>query len=394
MAVSPPSASTEVVIVGGGPAGASAARLLSTWGHSVVLLAREPRRPPLGESLPPSVRKLFGLLEIQGDIDLGGFYPTTGNTVWWGEGEVRSESFAGGATGYQVQRSDFDRLLLGLAEEAGADVRRGADVRAIEGLELPPPARSREAGEGAAQGPAGGSEPISVRRPRGNRPRGPGALAPRLLGTRRRGGEAGPSPIRGRPDDSGVGWFLAPGRGLGARRRVAYPGRELPRRMGLVGTSLPADAVLHGDDRPSSHRAGGGEGRRADLPRRARQDPAHRAPAGGCSGGRSALGMLCLRLFRGLVRRGGLPAGRGRGLLHRPALVLRDQEGAGVGLAGRGRRAHLSGDPTYDRVRPGALRSEGGGHVRGISWRGRSRSGRVDGGGSVRQRRSRISSNG
>src|SRR5688500_16716290 len=98
----PPSTLADVVVVGGGQAGASAARLLASWGHSVVILTREPRRSPLGESLPPSVRKLFGLLEIQGDVDLAGFYPTSGNTVWWGDGSVRSETFAGGATGYQV----------------------------------------------------------------------------------------------------------------------------------------------------------------------------------------------------------------------------------------------------------------------------------------------------
>ena len=49
----------DVAVIGGGPAGAAAARLLASWGQSVIVLARAARQPPLAESLPPSCVKLL-----------------------------------------------------------------------------------------------------------------------------------------------------------------------------------------------------------------------------------------------------------------------------------------------------------------------------------------------
>ena len=55
----------DVAVIGGGPAGSTAGRLLAEWGYSVVLFNRlEKRKPSLAESLPPSTRKLFGFLGI------------------------------------------------------------------------------------------------------------------------------------------------------------------------------------------------------------------------------------------------------------------------------------------------------------------------------------------
>ncbi len=53
-----------------------------------------------------------------------GIFQTTGNTVWWGKNRRRTEAYPDG-TGYQVRRSDFDRLLMELASAAGAQVRVG-----------------------------------------------------------------------------------------------------------------------------------------------------------------------------------------------------------------------------------------------------------------------------
>ena len=115
----------DAAIIGGGPAGATAGRLLAQWGHSVTILTAPPsRHRGLAECLPPSTRKLFQFLEVQDAVDRAGFFRTTGNTVWWGKNRRRTEPYPDD-TGYQVRRSDFDRLLLELAGAAGAQVQVG-----------------------------------------------------------------------------------------------------------------------------------------------------------------------------------------------------------------------------------------------------------------------------
>ena len=115
----------DVLLVGGGPAGATAARLLAQWGYSVTVLTRNPdAKRALAECLPPSTRKLFQYLGIQDAVDAARFYRTTGNTVWWGDSAHRVEFYPEGS-GYQVPRIEFDRLLLDQARAAGAVVVTG-----------------------------------------------------------------------------------------------------------------------------------------------------------------------------------------------------------------------------------------------------------------------------
>ena len=124
----------DVVVIGGGPAGSTAGRILSEWGYSVLLLNRPAgRQPGLAESIPPSCRKLFSFLGILDRVDAAGFYRSRGNTVWWGDSKGRVETFAADSDtwGYQVPRLDLDRLLLTLAEGSGARICRDAAVRDV-----------------------------------------------------------------------------------------------------------------------------------------------------------------------------------------------------------------------------------------------------------------------
>ena len=116
--------SHDAAVVGAGPAGAAAARLLARWGYRVLLLDRPTSTAPsMAESIPPSCRKLFAAIGVLEAVDAAGFYRSTGNTVWWGGAAPRLETFAAGALGYQVERAAFDAVLREQARAAGALLR-------------------------------------------------------------------------------------------------------------------------------------------------------------------------------------------------------------------------------------------------------------------------------
>src|SRR5688572_21922501 len=115
----------DVLVIGGGPAGATASRLLAGWGHSVLLLTRPSAQTALAESIPPSTRKLFRKIGVADVMDRAGFIRSTGNTIWWGS-EERTVVFPDGDYGYQVERHEFDALLLKQAEMAGVSIRNEA----------------------------------------------------------------------------------------------------------------------------------------------------------------------------------------------------------------------------------------------------------------------------
>ncbi len=129
------SSDVDVVVIGGGPAGAAAGRLLAQWGHSVAILTRPGSQSSLlGESLPPSTKKILDRVGALTAVETAGFVRSTGHTVWWGESDVRVEEFSEGEAGFQVQRTDLDRVLLALARKAGARMELGATVRSVENV--------------------------------------------------------------------------------------------------------------------------------------------------------------------------------------------------------------------------------------------------------------------
>ncbi len=119
------STACDVLVVGGGPAAATAARLMSLWGRHVVIVAKpDGNDPELPESLTPSCQKFFDLMGISPEVEGAGFVRSSGHTVWWG-GEFRCEPFSDGARGWQATTGRLSRVMIEAAVAAGARLHRG-----------------------------------------------------------------------------------------------------------------------------------------------------------------------------------------------------------------------------------------------------------------------------
>lgn len=115
-----------IVVLGGGPAGATASLLLARWGHAVQLITRPIVSRGLAVSLPPSCGKLFDAIGVGDAIERVEFPRSTGNTVWWGRGDPRVELFASGARGWQVDVDALANVILSEAIAAGVVVEQSA----------------------------------------------------------------------------------------------------------------------------------------------------------------------------------------------------------------------------------------------------------------------------
>jgi flavin-dependent dehydrogenase len=119
----------DVLVLGGGPAGASAACVLSRGGASVVLAERSNYdRFRVGETLPPEANALLARLGLAGVLGRDGHLRSPGTVAAWGQGEPHENDFIFSpyGHGWHLDRRRFDESLSLAAAEAGAERLTGA----------------------------------------------------------------------------------------------------------------------------------------------------------------------------------------------------------------------------------------------------------------------------
>lgn len=154
----------DAVVVGGGPAGSTAAHVLAKSGRKVLLLEKQrfPRHH-IGESLLPGLNYLYRRLGLSERLKAEGFFTKTGGSYVWGRSRrpwsitfIRFDdaplscATSSEATAYHVDRARFDQVLLEECAKAGAEVAQPATVTDVR-MEGEAVASVRWRGEGGRE---------------------------------------------------------------------------------------------------------------------------------------------------------------------------------------------------------------------------------------------------
>jgi geranylgeranyl reductase family protein len=121
----------DVVVVGGGPAGASAAKAAAMRGARVLVLERErlPRYKTCGGGLVGLSTALCGL--PQQELDRLTRAAVT-EVTWTSDGRWARTRRSDEPMFRMILRADFDAALLAAAAESGAEIRDGATVTSVQ----------------------------------------------------------------------------------------------------------------------------------------------------------------------------------------------------------------------------------------------------------------------
>ena len=126
-----------IAVIGGGPAGSTIAALLAQRGFEVQLYeATRFPRPHIGESLLPATIEALELSGAAEKVRAAGFTVKNGATMAWGvDHELWTwyfrETNVTQPHAYQVNRDEFDQILLDHASESGVHVQEGTRVQRV-----------------------------------------------------------------------------------------------------------------------------------------------------------------------------------------------------------------------------------------------------------------------
>jgi len=119
---------TDVLVVGGGPAGSTAAGQLAALGYDVVLIDKQHHpRETVGESVLPAAWKYFDLVGATRAVEDCRFVRKSGGIVAWGDQitQIAFSDFGYDRPGLHVERDEMDDVLLRHAASRGARVYEG-----------------------------------------------------------------------------------------------------------------------------------------------------------------------------------------------------------------------------------------------------------------------------